>query len=109
MTACAAREAAVKGEGGGHQLLPATSVSRHKLPAPGCFCGGRAGGRKAPALDVASGVTLESTQPMLLATGIPLLFTTSIPFVPHSPHGYGVKRAVGVLEPLCVLALWDAQ
>lgn len=109
MTACAAREAAVKGEGGSHQLLPTTSVSRHKLPAPGCFCGERAGVRKALALDMALSRCHSGVHPAGHRHPSPL--TISIPFVPHLLHGYGVKRAVGVLEPLYVLALclWDAQ
>lgn len=71
MTACAAREAAVKGEEGSHQLLPTTSEPRHELPAPGGFCGERAGGgRLQPWTWPWASVTL-------LATGIPLLLQSA--------------------------------
>lgn len=78
MTACAAREAAVKGEGGGPQLLPTTSVCRHSYQHQGASVeGGLGGGRLQPWTWPRAGVTPESTQPMLLATGIPLLLQSA--------------------------------
>lgn len=64
--------------------------------------GGLGGGRPQPWTRPQAGVTLEST---LLATGIPLLLQSAFLLCLTCFMVMGVKRAVGILEPLCVLVL----
>lgn len=100
------REGGGQGRGRGHQLLPSTSVCSHRHQRQAASVqGGLGGARLQPWTWPGAGVTLEPTQPVLLATGIPLLLQSAFLLCLTSSWLWHQEGSGGLGAPVCAGAV----